>query len=598
VGAVKLDAFGGMVPAADDRLLPDRAAVHSENTWLYKGRLSGIPQPTLVRTCTTGTGKVFRIPNGQPDANHIPDSIWLEFVNPDTDVVRAPVIGDEFDRYYWASSSHAPRYNTRDRIEAGDDPWLLGIPQPAAPELVVTGGAADVETRSYVVTWVSAYGEEGPVSDPVTVTDNPDGSWDLTLTAAAATDLGGVGDDRYLTHTRIYRTIVSSLGVATYYLVEEIDISDLSYSDTLDDDEVLLNNALVSTNWTGPPDDLEGFTMMPNGILVGWRNNELWFSEPYRPHAWPAAYVQVVDYPIVGLGVINQTLVVCTQGYPAFATGINPSSVTLSHTRNLEPCMSRGSIVSAPGGVYYASPNGLIFATLSGVANITYDLISKDEWDRFIALTTVRAGLLGNAYYAFGSQIAGSFDEDGFDTDSFAQEDFDGAYSGFMLDPINKTVAFNVMSHPVAAVNVTNDPWSGELFLIKADDNLYRIDLANLEPNPSVYLWRSKVFQTTSDRNFGVIQIFWELPAGTPEDLGDAPGTPGSAEFPELQGTYGVVRVYADGVLRFTRELATSGEKMRLPSGFKASFWQIELETYVDVLSVQMATSMKALVGA
>lgn len=598
MGAFKLNVFGGMVPAVDDRLLPDTAAAHSENTWLYKGRLSGIPQPTLVRACTEGTSKVFRIPNGLPDAAHIDDSTWLEFANPDTDVVRAPVIGDEFERYYWASSTGVPMYNTAARVANGDDPWILGIPQPAACSITVVGGSATVVARSYVTTWVSAYGEEGPPSDPTVVADNPDGSWNLTLTAASADDLGGAGDDRYLTHTRIYRTVTSDAGVATYYLVAEIAIGTLSYSDTLSDTVVAANNQLESTAWSAPPEDLAGFTMMPNGILVGWRDNELWFSEPYRPHAWPAAYVQVVDYPIVGLGVINQTLVVCTQGYPAFATGISPANIVLSHTRNLEPCMSRGSIVSAPGGVYYASPNGLIFATLSGVTNTTYDLISKDEWDRFIALTSVRAGLLGNAYYAFGSAQAGSFDEDGFDTDAFAQEDYDGAYSGFMLDLANRSVAFNVMSHPLAAVNVTNDPWSGELFLVKSDGNLYRIDLSDDAPRPHVYLWRSKIFQSTSDRNFGAIQLFWEVPTNAPADLGDAPATPGSAEFPELTGTYGVVRVYADGVLRFTRQLTTSGEVMRLPSGFKASFWQIELETYVDVLSVQMATSMKALVGA
>jgi hypothetical protein len=34
---------------------------------------------------------------------------------------------------------------------------------------------------------------------------------------------------------------------------------------------------------------------------------------------------------------------------------------------------------------------------------------------------------------------------------------------------------------------------------------------------------------------------------------------------------------------------------MRLPSGFKAEFWQLEFESRVDILSVQMATSVKEL---
>ena len=44
-----------------------------------------------------------------------------------------------------------------------------------------------------------------------------------------------------------------------------------------------------------------------------------------------------------------------------------------------------------------------------------------------------------------------------------------------------------------------------------------------------------------------------------------------------------------------TRELRETGELMRLPSGFKADFWQIELEAVVSIDSVQMATSVKEL---
>jgi hypothetical protein len=71
-----------------------------------------------------------------------------EFTNADTDVVRAPVFGDVHDRYYYASTSFPPRYNTRARIEAaskgepGNQAWLLGInPPTVAPTLEVEGGS-------------------------------------------------------------------------------------------------------------------------------------------------------------------------------------------------------------------------------------------------------------------------------------------------------------------------------------------------------------------------------------------------------------------------------------------------------------------------
>src|SRR3990167_6297940 len=129
-----------MIPAVDDRLLPDKAAAHSENTWLYTGRLQGVPQLSLVKALTAGTQKVFRLPNNYTDAVYLDDSVWMEFQDPDTDIIRAPVSDDSFERYYWASSSLPPKYNTRVRIANGDDEWLLGIPRPAQPGLSATGG--------------------------------------------------------------------------------------------------------------------------------------------------------------------------------------------------------------------------------------------------------------------------------------------------------------------------------------------------------------------------------------------------------------------------------------------------------------------------
>src|SRR4051794_39020810 len=116
--ADKLDTFGGMVPAVADTLLPDRSAAHSENAWLYSGVLKGVASPELIRACTSGTAKVFRIPNNYIDSAHLSDSVWLEFQDPDTDVTRALVLGDTFSRYYWAAPTHAPQYNTLARIAA------------------------------------------------------------------------------------------------------------------------------------------------------------------------------------------------------------------------------------------------------------------------------------------------------------------------------------------------------------------------------------------------------------------------------------------------------------------------------------------------
>ncbi len=596
---LKVDTFGGMVPAVDDLLLPPAGAAHSENTWLYNGKLAGLRTPVLIRALTSSTAaKVFRIPNNFTDADHIDDSTWLEFDNPDTDVVRSLVVDDTYSRYYWSSTDTQPKYNTQARITAGNSganaPFLLGIPAPSAPSVVVTGGSAANETRSYLVTWVSAYGEEGPAGTPVVATGHPDGSWDLTLPAAAAGDLG---TDRNLETVRIYRTITSDAGIATFFLVAEQDITDTTYSDTASDTTVASNNELESTNWTAPPTDLQGWVTMPNGFLAGWRENEIWFSEPYRPHAWPASYTVTVDFPVVGLGVVGQTLFVGTEGNPVMITGIHPSTMAQAKSATFAPCLSRGGIVSAEEGVYYPSPEGLCLAAGGQVLNITSKLITKDKWQAFVSLPTLRAAKLGDAYFAFGSSRSGVFDTGSFETTAFAQEDFAGSYNGLLIDPRDARVAFNVMSSRETIAWTGVDVWSGEVFMVK-NDSLYRINLADSDPTPQVYKWRTKIYEANKDHNFGAMQIRWTEPANAPTrpNPNDEPNIGLAAEFPDLpDGVKGYVRAYADGEQVWEREMLTSGETMKMPSGFKATQWQFEFETYVTITSVKVAASARAL---
>lgn len=593
--AKKIDSFGGMYPAVDDRLLAENAAAWSQNTWLYKGKLSGLNSLKAVHTCSlASTAKVYRIPNGSPTSEYFSDSTWLEFGNIDTDVVRTPIIDDTYSRYYWVSPSERPKYNTLARIQNGDDEWYLGVPTPgSAPTGSATGGVSAVTvTRSYVYTWVSDYGEEGPPSPALTLSGKQDDTFSLTLTAADAGDLGGTGDVRNLTKVRIYRTITSSAGDASFFLVAEQDISDTTYSDTLSDTTVSANSLLQSTNWSEPPSDLKGWVAGANGMIVGFRGNELWFCEPYRPHAWPSAYTLAVEYPIVGLAAAGQSVVVCTEGYPMVLTGTHPASATLSRLSAFEPCLSRGSILSAPEGVYYASQNGLVLVANGAATNITRELVTRDEWQGFTRMQTMRAGRLGFSYYAFGTQVPGVFQDNSFQADMRQEQDYLGAYNGVLIDPTHDRVAFNVLRRDDVTVNVSNDVWSGELFVILEDNNVYWVDLADQEPTPEVWLWRSKIFQTTNRRNLEALRVYFEVPDGLNITL----GTRNTDLVQTLQANqYGLVRLYADGTLVMTRELRTSGELMRIPSGFKADFWQFEFEARVDVLSLQFATSAKEL---
>ena len=90
------------------------------------------------------------------------------------------------------------------------------MPAPTvAPGVVVSGGVSTTnKTVSYAYTWVSGLGEEGPPSPPTTVIGKIDATYTVTVTAPTAPQTA----NRNLTHTRIYRTVVSAQGVATYLL--------------------------------------------------------------------------------------------------------------------------------------------------------------------------------------------------------------------------------------------------------------------------------------------------------------------------------------------------------------------------------------------
>jgi len=588
--AVNITSFGGMVPALDDRKIPDNAATLSQNVFLYDGNLKGMRAPRFLRNVPPGTTYTYRLPDDYQGASQSnDDNIWLDFINPQTDVVRAPVFGDVYDRYYWAGSTSVPMYNTRARIAASQPAWLLGIPTPSvAPGVNVVGGSGTTVSRAYVYTYVSAYGEEGAPSAPTLVTGFINGSWNLTWTAPLATDQGV---DRNLTKVRVYRTITSTAGVATYFLVAEFSLPTLAYSDVLTDAVVSSHAQLETFSWTQPPSDLKGFCAMPNGIIASWRNNELWFCEPYRPHAWPAAYVLTVPFPIVGLGIVGQTLVVCTTGYPMTASGVNPLYITTSTLSTFEPCTSRESILSAPEGVYYSSPNGLVMVNPGQAAVVTRDLVTPDRWaeltpDRF------KSARFGASYYGFGEAVGGVFEDSAFETTSaFVALDETGARNGVLIDTRDIRVAFNVLASDVSIFGVMNDAWSNDLFLIYGD-KLYWIDNKDLVPDYQVYLWRSKIFHSPKPQNFGAMKIYFEVPPTTPAQN---PVRNNTLDQVLDVGQYGLLRLYADKRHVLTYELRTSGELIRPPSGFKAEYWQFEVEARVEISQIQMAATAKEL---
>lgn len=575
--SLKFDKFGGQIPIIDERLLPMENAVYTENAFLQSGRLEPLAADIEIHVMDNPAARyAYRVPKVESGVDNMVDSWWLEFGDENTSVVRSPVTNlADGGRYYWANANAPPGYTTKTRLQANDatpgsaPPLLLGIPRPAvAPGVTATGGVVPVITRAYVYTWVSTYGEEGQPSPPTVASENANATWNITVTAPTALDIA----NRALEKTRIYRTEADGAGNAQFFFVAEIPIATLAYGDVLASDIVANSEQLQSEDWSAPPTDLKGLVSMPNGMIAGWRENEIWFCEPYRPHAWPVKYTINVEFPIVGLGTIDQNLMVLTGGQPYVAAGVHPEVVALRQVQPIEPCTSQGSIVGVPNGVLYTSYNGLILIGPAGSKNLTFDMIRKDDWNELFNLGTIHASYFMGGYYTYSGAVGGVFQtEDAFQEDAFQVENFMGTMKGAHISLNDARLGYMTLTCDSPTYNVMTDVWTGETLVIR-NGRVYHVDRRKHDPRQG-YLWRSKIIQTGYKENFAAVRIFFDLPDGSP---------------PSEQTVF---RYYANNILRFTRPLVKSGEQFRLPSGFKTDFVQFELEGQLMIYNMQIATS-------
>lgn len=363
-------AFSGIRPRVDERILPDGAAQVAENVYTDRGGLRSMRAPEHVLDLEkSDVQTIYRF--GQ--ALDSETQYWFHW-DEDVDVVKGPIANDTDERTYWTGDG-APKYTTASLGTSGDDlpsaSRPLGVSAPlTAPSLDATGDPledAGSETRVYIYTFVTDDGAESAPSAPATI-DIVTGEGVTISNMETTADNGAV-----LATKRIYR---AQQGL--YLFVAEIPAATTSYDDTLE--SASLGEPCPSIEWDMPPETLTALTGGPNGMMAGVDGYTVRLCAPYRPHAWPMAYSQTVDYPCVGLGQFGQSFVVLTTGWPFILTGVDPGSMTLAPAKLYQPCVSKRSIVSAAGSVIWASPDGLIALSQDGESNLTEGIFTEDQW--------------------------------------------------------------------------------------------------------------------------------------------------------------------------------------------------------------------------
>lgn len=602
---LKLDNFSGLSPRTGPTNLAPNQAQIANNVKLQSGEIRPWQKPALVYTPgTSDVHSIYLLEN-----TTLGTSAWLEW-HEDVDIVPGPVADTTDFRVYYTNGVAPKKTNWAMATTSGtgvkpfpNKELQMGVPAPAAaPTLASAGGSGTTETRAYVYTYISTFGsvlEESAPSPAATVSTYPTGAT-VTVNGFSTAPLAAAGYN--ITAVRIYRSVTSAAS-ATYLYVGEVAVNPVTgvaagaFSDTVT--AANLGAAIPSFTYTPPPAGLKGLIAMPNGILAGFTDNQVWFCEPYLPHAWPVAYMMTVGAPIVGLGVFGQTLVVCTTQTPYLITGSQPGAMTQEKVPLPEPCVAKKSITSDQFGVLYASPNGIVSIAPGTQDVISRQLFTRDEWQSYIPTSMVGV-IYQNMYLVF-----------------YQTGDVKAALVIMRGDTpplINLEVAAQAVyvARSTASVYVV-DPFDNKIYQLDADP-----------VNSMFYEWKSKKFVLSEPTNFAVMkaqadwnaidsvaaynavveeiiaanQAFWATGATRSSTLNrhtlNGMRLNGSVlqPIPSAQDVSNIqILLFANGQQVYAQGVQ-SQEPQRLPAGEKEYIWEVKITGNVGLREFRMATSI------
>lgn len=582
---VNLSSFSGEVPKVAQDKLPASSATIARDCRLTSGDLEPWrleAEKHVVRGQATPIKSLYY---------YTPGSKYLCFTE-DTDVVSSPIADDQYGRVYISNSSgvylaisSGITEDAYGRVSIALRP--LGIPAPSAqPGLAGSGGVSDISVvRSVVYTFVSDLGEEGPPSTPsASTTMKQDDS--ISVTGMSTAQPTG----QNISKKRIYVTTIGSSG-AVFQFWKEVDLNDASESGVID--PLQLGETLPSTYWVAPPDDLQGLVALSGNFMAGFRGNEVWFSEPNYPHAWPVGYMLTFNHDVVALGVDGTTLVVMTAAHVYLVTAQSPDTATVATFPDAIPCASKRSVAMTPAGVVFAGWDALYVANSSGVGKLTQEYWSRPQFQS-LAPNTIH-GAFQNGQYVF----------------------FYNDMGGYVLSIGEAAEArLSRLSFYATAVAATRPddeltiayPSGGDQIISWFDADINRL---------MSYCWRSRLIVAPEPVNFSCLRVTaQEFESSTPVPM--PPNETSGALGYSMVGQYSVggdwwtswfaslvaqlgslrVHIYAGGELKHSVDISSEDDILALPSGFLERKWQIEMEGNVTVMGVMMATSVTELMTA
>jgi len=343
---MKLSQFSGAQPRIEAERLPAGAAQKAVNCDLSSGSIRAMHASTIAAV-KPGENVTYFIAH---------DGTFLDFPAFTT---HAPgPVADS--RLYITTDGVAPQL----KVMPGGALQDLALPTPNAAPLisVETDPVEDpndplpVENVLYVTTWLTDLDEETPPSPASNILAVKEGAT-VRVSITDATPPVGTRINRL----RVYRSQTSATGSTALYFVKELNAGTALYIHDLDTDP--LQEALTSAAYDPPPADMQGITPLWAGIMAAYNGRDVYFSEPYKPHAWPTAYRLRTDYEIMGIVATGTIAVIVTTGTPYLVQGSHPDNFIMERLDVNLPCVSRQGVVDLGTGVAYPSHDGLVLVS-------------------------------------------------------------------------------------------------------------------------------------------------------------------------------------------------------------------------------------------
>lgn len=458
---INIPMMRGEVPRLKPHLLANEAATIAIDCEFERGVIAPLTDDKPVKQLSIHADTIFKYTEEHWFT-------WSKII----EAIHNPMAQDQWKRVYYTGDGK-PKITAHDIAIGPTSPaasYDLGVPAPETELLIdsIDGSTGspplegepanfDDETRYYIHTYVTRFGEEGAPGPP---------SRELLIEKPGSTvtiSIPRPNNNRHnITHTRIYRTVTSS-GAADYMLVAELPIATNKYADK----EKTINAPILETwDFTPPDEKMRGLCVMANGICAGFAGNEVMFSEAYLPYAWPKSYRGTTEHEIVAIGAIGTSLVVATKGYPYVFSGVTPSAVNGVKLNSEQSCVSAQSMAVMLGYVVYASPDGLVSVSSEGATVMTEQLMTREQWQE-LKPHTIKGYAVNGTYVAM----------------------YDGG--AFVFDPVSQDFRQLTNAWDCGVADLEND----RLMIVKGN----QLEIWKGSSAPIHYIWRSKVFQLPID---------------------------------------------------------------------------------------------------